>query len=79
MGGGGEGGRDHASSGVHSHYRFIIVSPDGVSPGIKSIRQITYNNLQHGAHNQQRCYFSYGWIPHVQTLVFQASSFFQAF
>ena len=41
--------------------RIAVVSPDGVSPGLKSIRPITYNNLQHGAHNQQRCYFSYVW------------------
>lgn len=45
-----------------------------VSPGLKSIRPITYNNLQHGAHNQQRCYFSYVWISHAETLSFHVSS-----
>ena len=54
--------------------RIAVVSPDGVSPGLKSIRPITYNNLQHGAHNQQRCYFSYVWIPNVQTLSFDVTS-----
>lgn len=54
--------------------RIAVVSLDGVSPGLESIRPITYNNLQHGAHTQQRCYFRYVWIPHVQTLSFHVSS-----
>ena len=50
--------------------RIAVVSLDGVSPGLKSIRPINTTIYKHGAHNQQRCYFSYVWIPHVQTLSF---------
>ena len=46
------------------------------SPGLKSIRPMTYNTLQHGEHTDRKCYFSKSWISHVQSLSFHAYSFF---
>ena len=40
------------------------------SLGLKKIRPMTYNTLQHGEPTSPRRYFSLTWIPHVQPLSF---------